>query len=143
MIERHENRCDEPKPKITLIYDRSSFGLLKIKYHGLTIKVSLHQRHVKILVFLNRALDEDEDLDEEFRGLRTNAKIAESYTEGDQFGYTPSGNAIAAYRSQIHRRIRDASPNGFPHRLMRTVRGAGVRLIDSIEVIELSRRAGQ
>jgi len=143
VIERHENqnRYDETGPAITLIHDRGVFGLLKIELPGATIRVRLHQRHLKILVFLNGALVEDENLDEEFRGLRRNAEIAESYAKSDRFAYIPGPKAIGAYRSQIHRLIRDATPEGFtPLRLMQSVRGAGVRLIHKIDVIDLSAR---
>jgi len=140
VTERHENSYAQSRPKITLIHGRGSVALMKILWLGIIFKVCIYRRHLKALLFLNRALAQDEGLDEEFRGLRTNAEIAESYAENDPLGYIPSAQAIAAYRSQVHGLIKKAVPPGCPYRLMRTVRGAGVRLIDGIEVIDLSNR---
>lgn len=141
MIDRNENSYDPSRPRITLMHGRGSLALIKLVWLGIIYKVRIYQRHLKALLFLHRALAQDEGMDEEFRGLRTNAEIAESYAENDPFGYVPSEQAIAAYRSQVHRLIKKVVPPDCPHRLMRTVRGAGVRLIDGIEVIDLSKRA--
>ena len=145
MIERHEpSRYDEPRPKITLVvYDRDSFGLLKLELSGITIKLRLECRHCRVLLALESALRADADLDEEFRGLRTNEQIADACArgQGHPFAYTPGPNAIAAYRAQIHHLIRKATPEGFKApRLIETVRAVGVRLIDNIKIVDLSAR---
>jgi len=143
MIERKGNRYDRPKPEITLLHKDGSLPVLKIEWLGETIKVRIHKRHAKAIIYLNRALEEDAGLDEEYRGLRTNAQIAKSYADDDPLGYTPFPKTIAHYRAQVERLLRDAAPEGFPNRLMRTVRGAGVGLIYSIKVIDLSHRDKQ
>jgi len=145
MMERHErNQLEEPRPRITLIiYDSGSFGLLKLLLFGILVKLRLECRHCRVLLALVSALHEDADLDDEFCGLRTNEQIADAYAQGQgsPFAYTPGPNAIAAYRSQIHRLIRKAMPEGFKApRLIETVRGAGVRLIDNIKIVDLSAR---
>ena len=145
MTERHEPRhYAESRPKITLvIHDRDSFGLLKLEWPGVTIKLRLECRHCRVLIALEFALSADADIDEEFRGLRTNVQIGDAYArgQGNRFAYTPGPNAIAAYRAQIQRSIQKAMPAGIKApRLIETVRTAGVRLIDHIEIVDLSAR---
>jgi hypothetical protein len=149
VIERHEqDHHDEPRTKVTLIHDHCSFGVLKVESDGITIKIRLLARHVKVLIALESAMRADEDLDDEFRGLRSNEQLADAYahTQGDQLAYdplayTPGPQAMAAYRAQIHKSLREASPPGSPAvRLTETVRGAGVRLVHRIEIIDLSTR---
>jgi len=147
MIKRHQQSDDEQRPEITLtVYDRGSFGILELVLPSLTVTVRLLARHVKVLLVLDSALRADEHLAAAFRGLRSNEQIANAYahTQGDQFAYdefayVPGPQAMAAYRAQIHKLIREASPPGFrAPPLFETIRSVGVRLIDRIEVIDLS-----
>jgi len=145
MTERYEpEHYDESRPRITLVrHDRDSFGILKLEWPGVTIKLRLECRHCRVLIALEFALRADAELDEEFRGLRTNEQIANAYAQGqdNRLAYTPGPQAIAAYRAQIQRSIRKAMPEGIKApRLIETVRTAGVRLIDNIEIIDLSAR---
>lgn len=145
MTERYEpGHYYESRPKVTLvIHDRDSFGLLKLEWPGVTIKLRLECRHCRVLITLEFALCADADLDEEFRGLRTNEEIADAYArgQGNRFVYTPGPAAIAAYRAQIQRSIQKAMREGIKApRLIETVRAAGVRLIDHIKIIDLSAR---
>ncbi|MDP6542418.1 MAG: hypothetical protein QGH60_00420 [Phycisphaerae bacterium] len=145
MIERHEhNRYDKPRPKVTLlVHDRDSFGLLKLQWPDVTIKLRLECRHCRVLLALEAAMRADAELDDAFRGLRTNSQVADAYAQGqgDPYAYTPGPKAIAAYRAQIHRLIRSVMPEGLKApRLIETVRTAGVRLMHNIEIVDLSAR---
>jgi len=125
--------------KLILPGREDGMGFLKLPLtDGSTITVQLEGRHVKVLLVLNDALKLDKDLDEAARGWMDDKLIAEAYTRGDTYTLAPTPQAIAAYRAQINRLIREATPQGFEMpRLFINKRCVGVRLIQKLVVIRL------
>lgn len=134
-------RDDERDGILTLMLilpGRGGMGWLKvILMDGWAVSVRLEGRYVKVLLILNDALRAgcDWGLDEVVLGWRTDAQIADIYGS-DDLVIPPEALTIRAYRSQIHRRIRQAMPAGRrAPRLFLSERDVGVRLVQAIEVI--------
>lgn len=105
---------------------------------GSTISIQIEGRHVKVLLVLNDALKLDQYLEEAARGWMDDKLIAEAYTRGNECALAPSPQAVAAYRAQINRLIREATPQGYePPKLFISKRYVGVRLIQKLVVIRL------
>ena len=130
-----------PAPKLFL-FGLDGGGLLKLTLQDdLTIAVRLYGRHVRILLALNEALQLDKDLDEAVRGWMTKEQLAEAYGCGDPLMLPPTPEAIAAYRSQINKLVRQETPVGLaPPGLFDSQRCVGIRLAQEITVIDLSQR---
>lgn len=125
--------------KLILPGREDGIGFLKLPLNdGSTITVQLEGRHVKVLLVLNDALKLDQDLEEAARGWMDDKLIAEAYTRGDKYTLAPTPQAIAAYRAQINRLIREATPQGYETpTLFINKRCVGVRLIKKFVVIRL------
>lgn len=135
--------CGLPAPEL-MVFSRGGMAYLKVFLTvGLAIMIRLCERQAKVLRILNEALtrDEEDGLDEEVRGWMTNEQIAQAFPFGDPRGYVPEPEAIAAYRAQINRLIKESTPPQHkPPVLFRTERLVGARLIRKIDIIDLSDR---
>jgi hypothetical protein len=107
---------------------------------GHRVVADLDARHARTLRVLQDAFEEDVAAPAALRGLRHPRRIAEEL-DPQPMGYTPGIPAIRAYLSQIRRRLRDASAKlGIPSPIIhKSVRLAGVRLLQSIEIEYLDR----
>ena len=140
--------CPGSLPAPTLfLFAPDGGGLLKLSLaDGSKIAVRLYGRHVKVLLSLNNALRMDNDLDEAARGWMSDEGIAEAYACGEPRVIPPTQEAIAAYRAQINRLIRENTPAGLEApRLFATQRCVGVRLTEEIIIVDLveRRRTGE
>ena len=135
--------CEPPAPEL-MVFGRGGMAYLKVFVTvGLAVMVRLCERQAKVLRILNEALtrDEEDGLDERVCGWMTNEQTAQAFPFGDPRGYIPEPEAIAAYRAQINRLIRESTPPKHkPPALFRTERLVGTRLIRKIDIIDLSDR---
>ena len=133
---------DYTAPPKLFLFGKDDAGLLKFQLpDGQLVKVLLDGRQTKVLLALNDALQVDGDLDEEIRGWMTDSQIAEAVARKDEHFIATSAQTVAAYRSQISRLIRDATPPGHsPPVLLVTKRRLGVRLAQEIVVDHLDGR---
>ena len=138
----HPRRDGLEQPKLILLGGENGKALLKLPVaNGPTVTAELKGRHVRVLLALDDALGADEDVAEGARGWLNDELIAEAYTRGDPFMFPPTRTSIALYRSQINKRIREATPSGHdPPKLLLSERCVGVRLVQKLDIVDLSQR---
>jgi len=128
--------------KLILLGTEDGIALLKLMMpDGSEMTVRLKGRHIKVLLVLNDALQQDQHAitDEVARGWMTDELIAQAYTRNDPRVIPPTPKAIARYRAQINSLVRRATPEGFhPPKLLLTERCVGVRLTQPLIVVKLN-----
>lgn len=132
-----------PAPKL-ILFGPGRVGVLQIFLTAaLWVTIRLHPRLAKVILVLHEQWARDANLCPEFRGWMTDSQIARALGGADPLAYTPEAATIAAYRSGIKRRIKEATPAGHrPPELLETERLVGVRLVRQIDVVDLSERLG-
>lgn len=117
-------------------------GLLKLQLgDGQTITVAINGRHIRVLLALQDAHEAEQDLAAAERGWLNDQLLAEAYMRGDRAMLPPEPATIAGYRAQINHRIRQATPAGQDApKLFRWQRCVGVRLVEKLDIDDLSRR---